>query len=276
MENIVDTIFLGGSKTIGHLPEEFIDRLDYHISEGKKFIIGDAHGADLAIQNYLSSKDYKNVTVYCSGDKCRFNVGGWEEKYIAVADEIEEYEFYRAKDVAMTEACDMGLVIWDGVSRGTKNNIRALKRTWKAVIAYRTDIEDFRCIRGRLPKDREGLAPRFPSEEKRRKALLIFLDLFGFRARYGDLCASLNEEMLANPDFADDVLDMMTALPDIQARILLDRFDKPRKDFAKDLGISLKRLEELECKAWCKIRHPRYTKKLTIYAEKYRKLEEQI
>lgn len=82
--------------------------------------------------------------------------------------------------------------------------------------------------------------------------------------------------MLADPDFTDDVLDMMTALPDIQVRILLDRFDKPRKEFAKDLGISVKKLEELECKAWCKIRHPRYSKQLAIYAEKYRKLEEQI
>lgn len=276
MENIVTTIFLGGSKTIGHLPEDFIDRLDFFISEGNKFIIGDAHGADLAIQNYLHSKGCKNVTVYCSGDKCRFNVSGWEEKHIAVADGIAEYEFYRTKDIAMTEACDMGLVIWDGVSRGTKNNIRALRRTWKAVMTYRTDIEAFRCIRGRLPKDREGLAPRFLSEKKRKKALLVFLDLFGFRARYGDLCSPLNEEMLADPDFTDDVLDMMTALPDIQVRILLDRFDKPRKEFAKDLGISVKKLEELECKAWCKIRHPRYSKQLAIYAEKYRKLEEQI
>ncbi len=275
MENTVTTIFLGGSKTIGHLPEEFIDRLDYHISEGNKFIIGDAHGADLAIQNYLKSKDFKNVIVYCSTDKCRFNVGGWEEKHIDVADGIEEYEFYRAKDVAMTEACDMGLMIWDGVSRGTKNNIRALRRSWKAVMTYRTDIEAFRCIRGRLPKDREGLAPRLPSKAKRKKALLVFLDLFGFRARYGDLCAPLNEEMLADPDFTDDVLDMMTILPDIQVRILLDRFDKTRKELAKELGISLKKLEELECKAWCKIRHPRCSKQLAIYAEKYKKLEEE-
>ena len=110
--------------------------------------------------------------------------------------------------------------------------------------------------------------------EERQKALLVFLDIFGFRAKYGDLCAPLNEEVLIDCAFTNDVFNILSRLPYIQFKILLDRFDKPRGELAKELGISRKKMEELECAAWMQLRAPEYSKQLTIYAEKYRKLEE--
>ena len=110
--------------------------------------------------------------------------------------------------------------------------------------------------------------------EECQKALLVFLDIFGFRARYGDLCAPLNEEMLADPGFTDNVLNIVSRLSDTQSKILLDRFDKPRGALANELGISRKKMEELECAAWMQLRAPEYSKRLDIYIQKYRKLEE--
>lgn len=45
------------------------------------------------------------------------------------------------KDKAMIEACDAGLAVWDGQSRGTQANINALRNSGKPVYVYRTDIE---------------------------------------------------------------------------------------------------------------------------------------
>ena len=82
-ENNCRKIFVGGGKTIGHLPDRVVSMLDNFMESGDHIIVGDAHGCDLALQTYLYSKGcYPHVTVYCSGEKCRFNVGNWDEKHI--------------------------------------------------------------------------------------------------------------------------------------------------------------------------------------------------
>lgn len=43
------------------------------------------------------------------------------------------YEFYRQKDIVMAADCDCGYMIWDGVSKGTRQNIEDLKRLGKFV-----------------------------------------------------------------------------------------------------------------------------------------------
>ena len=82
-ETIFGKVFLGGSKRIGRLPDKAVGMLDSFIESGEHFLIGDCHGADLSLQNYLHSKNYEKVTVFCSGEKCRFNVGGWEVRHIS-------------------------------------------------------------------------------------------------------------------------------------------------------------------------------------------------
>lgn len=87
-------IFLCGSKTIGHIPDAVAHYLTLFMKENVWFLIGDCHGADWAIQTYLHEKEYKNVTVYCTGDKCRFNMGNWTVKHIPVNDGVSGYFFY--------------------------------------------------------------------------------------------------------------------------------------------------------------------------------------
>jgi hypothetical protein len=92
-----EKVFLGGSKRIGRVPEKVAAYLDGFREDGVHFLIGDCHGADLALQNYLHSKGYEKVTVFSSGEKCRFNVGGWEVRHIEAIEELDGIEFWRKK-----------------------------------------------------------------------------------------------------------------------------------------------------------------------------------
>lgn len=140
-------IFVGGSKRIGRLPDKVVSMLDSLIKSGEHFLIGDCHGADLALQNYLHSKNYEKVTVFCSGEKCRFNVGNWQEKHIDVPEGAEGYEFYREKDKVMIAECDCGFFVWDARSLGTKLNRMELKRLGKPILTYRSTTDEFKITR---------------------------------------------------------------------------------------------------------------------------------
>ena len=118
-------VFVGGSKTIKELKDETLSIIDTFCSIGAEFLIGDCFGVDKLIQDYLVEREYRNVTIYVSGDKTRNNVGGFFEKHIA-ANEFSGFEFYRQKDMAMAADADCGLMIWDGLTRGTKQNIEDL------------------------------------------------------------------------------------------------------------------------------------------------------
>ena len=67
------------------------------------------------------------------GEKCRFNVGGWEERHIEASEELDGIEFYRKKDKVMIEECDCGFFVWDAHSIGTKLNRMDLKRLGKPI-----------------------------------------------------------------------------------------------------------------------------------------------
>ena len=151
-ENNYRTIFVGGGKTIGHLPDKVVSMLDSFMENGHHIIVGDAHGCDLAFQTYLHSKAYPNVTVYCSGEKCRSNVGGWKEKHIAVPTDIEEYEFYREKDYAMINDCDGAMLVWERRSSATRSYIYNLKALGKVVFAFNVERNCFKISRRKSEK----------------------------------------------------------------------------------------------------------------------------
>jgi hypothetical protein len=123
-------VFIGGSKSINKLPTAAIEKLNNICSNGDDIIIGDAFGVDKAVQEYLASVNYPNVTIYASDGKVRNNIGNWH--IVATQSEIKSgYDFYKQKDIAMANDCDYGYMVWDGKSRGTKNNIIRLKELKK-------------------------------------------------------------------------------------------------------------------------------------------------
>jgi adenine-specific DNA-methyltransferase len=161
--------FIGGSQDITELPMRAKERIDEMMDNGVEILVGDAKGADTAVQKYLYDNRYDDVTVYCSGDFPRNNIGRWKTNNIYVPDHVKGFQFHAAKDRAMAEDADEGLMLWDGQSSGTVLNVLRLAMNnkkaillgasqskgiefnnladWKNFIAGRGDIAEKLCGR---------------------------------------------------------------------------------------------------------------------------------
>lgn len=72
------TIFFSGSRSISRLNPQIRERINNILSNNFDIVIGDANGADKAIQKFLQEQDYANVHIYFSGKIYRNNVGNWQ------------------------------------------------------------------------------------------------------------------------------------------------------------------------------------------------------
>ena len=129
-------VFIGGSRTLSRLNRKVTQTLDSLIEKDLTILIGDANGADKAVQNYLASKKYNNVNIYCMQNRCRKNLGNWQIKYIETSLKDNGYQFYSIKDLEMAKETDYGFMLWDSKSKGTLNNIINLIKGHKPVIVY--------------------------------------------------------------------------------------------------------------------------------------------
>lgn len=121
-------IFISGSIGINKLPMSVMKKIDSIISKHFMILIGDAKGIDLVVQKYLFKKKYENVQVYYAGDNIRHNVGDWETKEILAKNNEKGRDLYTLKDVEMAKESDYGLMVWDGESKGTLNNIQLMNK----------------------------------------------------------------------------------------------------------------------------------------------------
>jgi len=138
----MNTVFIGGSRHVSRLPPPAKERLDNIINSGFHIVVGDASGADKAVQKHLSSVSYPDVEVFCSGDVCRNNLGNWPTRKIQPGKSVKGFQFYAAKDREMAQAADFGLMIWDGKSPGTVLNVlRLIKAGKKAVLLNSSDAK---------------------------------------------------------------------------------------------------------------------------------------
>lgn len=128
------TVFIGGSRDVSRLSTEVRDRLNNVIKSGHRVIVGDANGVDKAVQKYLSAARYDNVTVFCSGDRPRNNLGHWRTHNVIPPKSAKGFQFYAAKDREMAREADFGLMIWDSKSVGTVLNILRLVRGGKIAV----------------------------------------------------------------------------------------------------------------------------------------------
>jgi probable addiction module antidote protein len=136
------TVFIGGSRHVSRLSDQAKERLRNVTKSGARVIVGDANGADKAVQKFLQDGSYSNVTVFCSGESCRNNLGQWETRKIKTPKSVKGFDFYAAKDREMAREADFGLMIWDGKSAGTILNIlRLIRAGKKAVLLHVPDNE---------------------------------------------------------------------------------------------------------------------------------------
>ena len=127
-------IFIGGSKTINTLDENVKEKLQEIIKNKYDVLVGDCFGVDTAVQRFFYDNNYRNVTVYASGEDVRNNVGNFKVQYIET--DKKGFEFYRQKDIAMAKEADCGLMVWDGKSRGTQHNVSDLTSQNKPCRVY--------------------------------------------------------------------------------------------------------------------------------------------
>jgi len=132
----VTSVFIGGSRAISRLNEGIREQLDNLIAKHCQIFIGDANGADKAVQSYFAQRRYPNVTVFCMSSHCRNNLGGWQTKPITAPGSLKGFEYYSLKDKAMAQEAKCGLMLWDGESRGTLTNVLNLLGGGKKVMVY--------------------------------------------------------------------------------------------------------------------------------------------
>lgn len=146
-------VFIGGSRKISRLSADVQRRLDTIITKHLPVIVGDANGADKAVQQYLHSHRYERVEVFCAGGHCRNNVGQWPVRAVSTGAIRRGFGFYATKDRVMADEASVGLMIWDGASVGTLMNMLRLLRQQKKVAVYVAPTKAFQDLHGESDLD---------------------------------------------------------------------------------------------------------------------------
>ncbi len=136
-------VFLSGSRAISQLNQEIRERLARITSQSFYILVGDANGADKALQSFLKENNYAKVTVYCSGKCCRNNIGHWQTYNVEVPAGYKGRDFYTQKDRLMAQLADYGFVLWDGKSPGSIENVINLLKGGKSVLVYFSPDKEF-------------------------------------------------------------------------------------------------------------------------------------
>lgn len=128
------TVFISGSRNIRTINLDIENRLNNILDKNFYIVLGDANGIDKAVQKFLFEKNYTSVEVYCSGNSCRNNLGGWYSRFVDT--QKSGRAFFEAKDKEMANIADYGFVIWDEKSIGSLNNIAELLCRGKKILVY--------------------------------------------------------------------------------------------------------------------------------------------
>jgi hypothetical protein len=143
----MQSVFVAGSRALSKLNAQVKTRLDNIVNHNFKVLVGDANGADKAVQRYLAERGYQNVLVYCM-DVCRNNIGNWPtDAHITDIGRRHDRQYYGIKDLAMAKHANCGFMIWDGASKGTLTNVLNLLRIHKRVLLYSVPQKEFFTVR---------------------------------------------------------------------------------------------------------------------------------
>jgi hypothetical protein len=140
-------VFVAGSRALSRLNAQVKERLDNIVKQNFTVLVGDANGADKAVQRYLAERGYQHVVVYCM-DMCRNNIGSWPtHSHKAEPSLPHDRHYYGIKDLAMAKDASCGFMIWDGTSKGTLTNVINLIKAEKKVLLYSAPKRHFFTVR---------------------------------------------------------------------------------------------------------------------------------
>lgn len=141
------TVFIAGSITIKQLDFLVQERIMNIIHMGHEVIVGDADGVDTSIQQFLLSEAYQRVTVFCTGESPRNNVGNWKVQAVTTYHKPGSRAFFTAKDLALADAADTGFMIWDTKSTGTLSNVIELLSRKKYSWVFVNKDKEFHAVK---------------------------------------------------------------------------------------------------------------------------------
>jgi len=148
-ESGMSKVFIGGSRQISRLNAEVQSRLRQIIEKRLDVLVGDANGADKAVQSFFSEHHYPNVVVFCTAGECRNNLGNWRVTPVRPPHLTRDFEFFTAKDAAMAGEADFGLMLWDGKSAGTLVNVARMVASKKPVVLFTRLTRRFQTVKSR-------------------------------------------------------------------------------------------------------------------------------
>ena len=140
-------VFIAGSRRLSRLNAEVKRRIDTMIEKDFTILVGDANGADKAVQGYLAEKGYRNVIVHCMAGNCRNNIGGWPVREVSGPTGARGFAYYATKDQSMVDDAAYGLMLWGGESKGTLNSVINMIRQEKPVVVYLAQKRMFQNLR---------------------------------------------------------------------------------------------------------------------------------
>ena len=76
-------------------------------------------------------------------DECRNNLGMWPTKRVSAPGAKKDFTYYSAKDLLMAQDSKCGVMLWDGKSKGTLNNIQNLIGAGKKTLVYFAPTKSF-------------------------------------------------------------------------------------------------------------------------------------
>ena len=158
----MNKVFVGGSRRISRLAPEVRKRIDQIMERQLCILVGDANGADKAVQAYLKEHNYPRVIVFCTAGECRNNVADWQVRSVRPPHKAKDFAFFAAKDAAMANDADGALMLWDGKSAGTIINVARMIKAGKPAVVYVTPTRSFRTLR--TPSELESLRTVGPAD----------------------------------------------------------------------------------------------------------------
>ncbi len=163
----MEAVFLGGSRRIARLNESIRSKLDELVDRGLWMFVGDANGADRALQQHLARRGYERVVVYSVAGMLRNNVGRWEVRSVEAPKGVRGFDLYSVKDKAMAKDASYGFMLWDGKSRGTLENVRNLLAYGKPVAVHLRPAHRIFSLRSTEELHKLGIAPERDSDLQR-------------------------------------------------------------------------------------------------------------
>jgi hypothetical protein len=143
----MQSVFVAGSRALSKLNAKVKERLENIVKQNFTVLVGDANGADKAVQRYLAERRYQHVVVYCM-DVCRNNVGNWPTHAERTRPGLaRDRHYYGIKDLAMAKDASCGFMIWDGASKGTLTNVINLLEAQKKVVLFHSPKKHFFTLR---------------------------------------------------------------------------------------------------------------------------------